>query len=81
MKIIPNKDLFWFLKEDIALDCSESSVLDMYVQQVLSRGKTEDVKTLLKNIDFGDFKQAFMRIKSFLPVEVRMFWEDFIGGH
>ncbi|MDI6734643.1 MAG: hypothetical protein QME42_00360 [bacterium] len=81
MKIIPDKRLFWFLKEGITLDSNEPSVLDMYVQQVITRGKTEDVKVLLRNISLEQFRQVFMRIKHFLPVEVKMFWEDFIGNH
>ena len=81
MKIIPDKRLFWFLKEGSTLDLAESSVLDMYVQQVISRGRTEDVKTLLKNVGSEQFKQVFVKIKRFLPDEVSMFWEDFIGNH
>jgi len=79
MKVIPDKRLFWFLKEDIELDLSEPSVLDMYVQQMITQGSAEDVKTLLKNIGFTKFKEAFARVKPFLPLEVRRFWEGCLG--
>jgi len=81
MKIIPDKRLFWFLKEGITLDLTEPSPVDMYVQQILSHGRIEEVKDLLKNIDFEQFRQVFLRIKRFLPDEVRMFWEHFIENY
>lgn len=81
MDIVPNKKLFWFLKDDISLNLSNTADLELYVQQVLSRGRLEDVKALLTAVDFEQFKQVFSRIKRFFPGEVRRFWEDFIEGH
>lgn len=78
MTIIPEKRLFWFLKEGITLDLDEPSVLDMYVQQVLTRGRLEDAKLLLKRIDIDKLIGSLRRINRFLPTEVREFWEDFI---
>jgi len=81
MYITPDKRLFWFLKDSIKLDLSEPSQLDMYVQQVITHGRTEDIRMLFKNIDSESFKSAFIRLKHFLPREVRKFWEDFIGDN
>ncbi len=81
MYITPDKRLFWFLKDNIKLDLSEPSQLDMYVQQVVTCGRTEDIRTLFKNIGRESFKSAFIRLKHFLPLEVRKFWEDFIGDN
>ncbi|OGW96644.1 MAG: hypothetical protein A2Z81_01400 [Omnitrophica WOR_2 bacterium GWA2_45_18] len=81
MRIPPNKQLFWFLKDTVSLDLSKTSDLELYVQQVLSRGNQEDVKALLTAVDFEQFKQVFSRIKRFFPWEVRAFWEDFIENY
>ena len=81
MRIPPNKQLFWFLKDTVSLDLSKTSDLELYVQQVLSRGNQEDVKALLTAVDFEQFKQVFSRIKRFFPWEVRAFWEDFIESY
>lgn len=79
--VTPKKHLFWFLKEGVQLNLTEPAVLDMYVQQVITRGRADDVKSLMKTIDLEQFKKALERIARFIPVEVRKFWEDFIGGH
>lgn len=81
MNISPNKKLFWFLKENVSLDLSNAADLELYVQQVLSRGRREDVNALLTTVDFERFKQVFFKIKRFFPWEVRAFWEDFIESH
>ena len=81
MNILPDKKLFWVLKDNVSLDLSNAAELDLYVQQVLSSGRREDVKALLAAVDFERFKQVFLRIKRFFPWEVRAFWEDFIGSH
>lgn len=80
MKIIPEKRLFWFLKDDIELDLSDESVLEMYIQQVITHGNTEDIKNIFKNIDSTQFKQVFIKLKNFLPKEVRNFWEHAIAN-
>ncbi len=81
MNIFPDKKLFWFLKNNVSLDLSTTADLELYVQQVLSRGRLEDVKALLVRVDFQRFKQVFLKIKRFFPWEVRAFWEDFIESH
>jgi len=76
-----NKRLFWFLKDDTRLDLSDPAQLDMYIQQVITHGRSEDIKALFKHIDFAHFKSAFFRLKHFLPFEVTKFWEDFLGSN
>lgn len=80
-KFIPERRLFWFLKEGTPLDLSRSDTLDLYVQQVLSRGCWEDVKSLLKQVDPLRLQESFLRLKNFLPQEVRSFWEDWLGNY
>lgn len=79
MKTIAEKRLFWFLKEGTELDLSNKTHMDMYVQQVLSRGSVSDIKNLFKMIKAEEFIESFNRIKNFLPKEVKMFWEESIG--
>ena len=81
MKINLNKKLFWFAKDKIELDLTNPASLDMYVQQVVSQGRTEDIKTLLANVDLNQLKQVFSRIGRFLSWEVKAFWEDFFADH
>ena len=81
MKIRPDKKLFWFLKDNTELDLAKPASLEMYVQQVISRGRMEDVKFLLAHVNFEQFKKVFLKIKRFLTWEVRKFWEDFIENH
>lgn len=38
LTVIPNNHLFWFLKDGVRFDLSDPSTLDMYVQQVITRG-------------------------------------------
>jgi hypothetical protein len=80
MKISPNKRLFWFLKDGIELDLDNPSILDMYVQQVITHGKTEDIKYLLKIVEKERLKETLKHLKGFLPIEVEKFWEDFLGS-
>ncbi len=86
MRIKLNKNLFWFLKplkdgEGFSLDLSRPSEFEMGLQQVLSRGRAEDVKLLLRQVPFDRFKKTFSNIKHFLVWEVRKFWEDFIENN
>lgn len=76
----PNRNLFWFLKGNAKLKLNNPPELDAYVQQVLTHGKTNDVKKLLKSIKPLQFCESFQRLSRFLPLEVRKFWEDFIGN-
>lgn len=81
MEVAPDKKLFWFLREGIKLDLADPSQLDMYVQQVITCGRFEDIKALFKNIGLKQFKSAFERLKHFLPFEVIRFWEDFLENN
>jgi len=78
MKISPDKKLFWFLKEDITLDLSNRSDIDLYIQQILTKGRSKDIKKIFNYINFTVFKKSFVRLKHFLPWEIRKFWEDAI---
>ncbi len=73
MKPVVEKRLFWFLKEDTELDLSNKTHLDLYVQQTLSRGRTADIKILFKIVKPLDFAGSFLRIKNFLPHEIKRF--------
>ncbi len=86
MHIKLSKNLFWFLKplkggKEFSIDSSRPSEFEMGLQQVLSRGRAEDVKLLLRQVPFEQFKTTFLNIKHFLPREVRMFWEHFIDEY
>lgn len=59
MKTLVEKRLFWFLKEGTELDISNKTHLDMYVHQTLPRGKTSDIKKLLKTVALLDFIEFF----------------------
>ena len=79
MKIKPPKRLFWFFKEGTEVDLSDKKQLDMYVQQVISRGITSDIKELFNILNKNELFDSFARIKNFLPLEVRKFWEEALG--
>lgn len=81
MKLQVDQRLFWFLKEGMTLDLDKPSDLDLYIQQVLSRGRSEDVTRLLQNVPAQHFRQSFLRVNRFLPDEVRRFWEDFLHDY
>lgn len=80
MKIAADKRLFWFLKDDVELDLDIPSVLDMYIQQVFSQGISQDIKLIFERIGHLKVKEAFKRVKPFLPKEVRLFWEHYFGN-
>ena len=81
MKIVAEGRLFWFLKEGISLDLDDPESVDLYVQQVLTRGRSADVKTLLKNLGILRFKESFQRVENFFPKEIKTFWEDFLADY
>lgn len=81
MYIKAKKQLFWFLKDGVNLDLSNPGVLDMYIQQVITRGNTEDVRMLLSKLDLVVISQSIERIKRFIPKEVSSFWEDFVASN
>lgn len=80
MKIPVEKRLFWYLRNGTEFDLKNPSHVDMYIQQVLSYGRADDIKKLLKILPLEVFKKSFERIKIYLPKEVRMFWEDGLGS-
>ncbi|MCD6521285.1 hypothetical protein J7K56_00740 [Candidatus Calescamantes bacterium] len=71
--------LFWYLKKGTELDLDKPEELDLYVQEILTHGKAEDVKELLQILPFPSLKSSFQRIKNFLPREVKSFWEKNLG--
>lgn len=79
-KIRPKRQLFWFLKENAQLDLTEPSVLDMYVRQIITCGRTQDVRALLKTVSLRELKESLQRLRRFIPREIRDFWEDYIGS-
>ncbi len=79
MKVNADKKLFWYLKDGMEIDLDSPSHVDMYVQQVLSYGKTEDIKRMLRILPPSRFIESFRRVKRFLPKEVRRFWEAGLG--
>lgn len=79
MKTVAERKLFWYLKNGTELDLENPSHLDMYVQQILTHGKAEDIQKMLSLLTPETFRESFGRIKRFLPKEVRRFWEDGLG--
>lgn len=79
MKTILDKRLFWYLKDGTEIDLGNPSNRDMYVQQILSHGKAEDIKKMLSLLTPEAFRYSFKKIKVFLPKEVRIFWEEGFG--
>jgi len=77
-KIISENRLFWFLKEGTEINLQDKAQLDLYIQQILSCGKTEDVRQLLQTISPQAFRESFGRIKGFLKEEVRTFWREYL---
>ena len=80
MKSVVEKRLFWFLREGTEFDLSNKAHLDMFVQQTLSKGKISDIKKLFEMVAHADFIESFSRVNSFLPKEVRKFWEEWLGN-
>mgnify|MGYP001617849025 CR=1 FL=1 len=80
MEIIANQRLFWFLRENAKLDLDNPSILDMYVQQVVLYGVSQDVRRLIDLIGLGKLRDSLKRIGPFLSWEVRRFWEDYFGN-
>ena len=71
--------LLWFLKSGVKLNMSSPADAELYVQQVMTKGDLKDVRRLLKSLGEEKTNQVFLRIKNFLPLEVRRFWEGFFG--
>lgn len=46
MKVIADKRLFWFLKDNQQLDLDNQCELDMLVQQILMAGNSKDIRFL-----------------------------------
>lgn len=79
MKISVENRLFWYFKDGTELDLENLSHVDMYVQQVLTHGRTDDIKELVKILSPEILKESLNRIMRFLPKEVRLFWEAGFG--
>ena len=61
------------------LNMSDQTNVELYVQQVMTKGNIEDVQKLLADIGEEKTGQIFLRLKNFFPSGVRRFWEDFFG--
>lgn len=81
MKINADERLFWFLKKGAELDLNKAPDLELFMQQVLTRGRADDVRYLLKVVEPFRFEATFRRIEHFLPSGVRTFWNDFLANH
>lgn len=79
MKIIANKALFWFLQDGTELNMEKPEHIDLYIQQTLSYGSLKDIKELFHIISLNTFWESFERIKKFLPLPIRKFWEEYHG--
>jgi hypothetical protein len=73
--------LFWFLPEGTELDLSAPSTRDRVLQHVLTRGADSDVIKLLRMLPPDQFIDSFNRMKRFVPLDVRKFWERYIADH
>ena len=80
MKIAAKKRLFWYLKDGQKFDLDHPGHVDIYVQQVLSQGRVEDIREMLKVLWPDSFLASFGRVKKYLSKEVRRFWEDGLGS-
>lgn len=80
MKVIANKSLFWFLRDGAELNMEKPDHIDLYVQQALSYGHVKDIKELFRIISPNTFWESFSRIKRFLPLQIRKFWEEYNGN-
>ena len=76
-----SQNLFWFAPSDVRLDLSNPAVLRTVVQQVLTHGRTKDVKILLRTLPRDRFRDVFEKMKRFLPKSVRVFWEAYFVCH
>jgi hypothetical protein len=80
-KVVADKRLFWFLKDGVQLNLSDPAIMDMYVQQVITYGGEQQIKSLFKTVSLRQLQAALKRIGRFIPKEVRNFWEDFIADN
>ena len=81
MKTILDSNLFWFIKPGTQLDLNVPYSRDMFVQQVITTGKVNDIKNLIQLIKLDVLEESFKRIKRYLPKNVRYFWEDAFGNY
>lgn len=79
MRISLNPKFFWYFKEGSEFDTSDSAMLDMYVQQMMMKGRMEDIRQLIRQLGLTTLGETFGRIQRFLPRDVKWFWEDFLG--
>lgn len=81
MKLLLNKRLFWFLKDGVEIDLEKPSALDPYVQQIITYGRADDIKKLLKQVNISQLRLSIKRLNPFLPLEIRKFWGNFFGNN
>ena len=80
-KIVVDRRLFWFLKDGTELDLGDMAILDMYVQQVITHGGSQDIKRLFETVSLKNLKVSLKRIERFISVEIKNFWEDFFADN
>lgn len=73
--------LFWFMKPDTHWDFNNPGMVRTYVQQILTHGRWEDVRLLLRQLSHHQFHETFIKLKPFLPGRVSLFWEAFFASH
>lgn len=81
LSVVPERRLFWFLRDGVTLNLTEPSMADLYVQQVLTHGRADDVQRLFTVLDEPRFAASFSRVERFLPRDVQQFWSDCLGHH
>jgi hypothetical protein len=69
------------MKPDTRWDFNNPGMVRTYVQQILTYGRLEDVRLLLKQLPYPQFHEAFLKLKPFLPRRVSQFWEAFFASH
>ena len=80
-KIVVDRRLFWFLKDGTELDLGDMAILDMYVQQVITHGGSQDIKRLFETVSLKNLNVSLKRIERFISVEIKNFWEDFFADN
>lgn len=69
MKIKPKRYIIWSTNKEIDLD--DPYQRKIYIEEVLSHGRTEDISEL----DWEEIKELLPQLN--LPERIRKFWEDY----
>ncbi|MBM4386897.1 MAG: hypothetical protein FJ088_04105 [Deltaproteobacteria bacterium] len=64
------KHIVWFA-DPAKIDLSDAGNRRWWIEQVLLKGKMEDIR----NLDFDEIERNLSEI--FLPVDIRRLWEDY----